>query len=281
MSDKSPQLELLAPISSAAASRAKTSRSRAPAPASTASARAFGRSSPGSSVTFDPDSSSWRTCPLSDDEASIEFSGTWPRAGTMRRGIASPLPPSAPLTAAIGSSWSRGEYPTPSASSYGTSQNEGKVEHNRPATAGTPSLETWARAGGPSAEPRGPAWPTPLANDAKNPSPAAGQTRRSSPGLASAAAQIWPTPTAGDSKRSGSRVGSSTTEAHPGTSFTDATCRSGRPDRRTCSHGADCPGQLNPRFVLWMMGFPLDWLDRRLEPSETLSLFRLPKSSAE
>jgi hypothetical protein len=39
--------------------------------------------------------------------------------------------------------WQKGEYPTPSATRYGTSQNEGEVPHERP-SAGTPSLETWA-----------------------------------------------------------------------------------------------------------------------------------------
>ena len=39
--------------------------------------------------------------------------------------------------------WTRGEYPTPSATPYGTSQNEGSVAHDRPSR-GTPSLDTWA-----------------------------------------------------------------------------------------------------------------------------------------
>lgn len=90
------------------------------AAASKASAPASGASSPEWFVVYDPASSSWRTSPRSEDEASIVFSGTWPRAGTMRRGTACPQRPSAPLTAATGSSWSRGAYPTPSAASYGS-----------------------------------------------------------------------------------------------------------------------------------------------------------------
>jgi len=39
--------------------------------------------------------------------------------------------------------WAKGEYPTPSATRYGSSQNEGSVAHDRPSR-GTPSLETWA-----------------------------------------------------------------------------------------------------------------------------------------
>lgn len=71
-------------------------------------------------------------------------------------GIAYRLKPSAPLTAVTGSSWSRGEYPTLSATRYGSSQNEGKVPHKR-ATKGTKSLDTWARQ-----------WPTATAGDAKS-----------------------------------------------------------------------------------------------------------------
>ena len=48
--------------------------------------------------------------------------------------------------------WNRNEYPTPSSTRYGTSQNEGAVEHDRPSR-GTPSLDSWAAT-----------WPTPCAN---------------------------------------------------------------------------------------------------------------------
>lgn len=326
MSDTSEQTAFPFPTSSAEASPAKTSRSRGRARVSTGSGRGFGSSSPESWLTFDLASSSWRTSPLSDDEVSESFSGTWPRAGTMRRGTACPQPPSAPLTRGTGSSWSRGEYPTPSATPYGTSQNEGSVEHDRPATKGTPSLSTWAAAGGPTAEPKGPAWPTPTHADhdrggdyprgnptlpkaAKTwPTPTARndtgasetETRQGSPDLQTSAkkwatpqahdhrggagtnspfaslardARQWPTPTSGDEARSGSRVGSSSTKAHPGTSLTDATCRDGLPDRPICPHGDACPGVLNPRFVLWLMGFPRTWFAPHFERPETLSLF--------
>lgn len=258
--------------SSAAVSPAKTLVSREPVKGSAGSGRGFGKSSLGSFLSFDLDSLSWKTSPLCDGEVSESFSGTFPRAGTMRRGIACPQAPSAPLTGAIGSSWSRGAYPTPSATNYGISQNEGKVEHHRPATAGTPSLETWAKAGGPEAVPKGPAWPTPLAKDSERIIPGTEGNRRTV-GLASMARErkLWPTPTSGDEKRSGSRVGNADTKAHPGTSLT--TCRSGPPARPTCAHGESCRLTLNPRFVLWLMGFPLTWFDPHFARPETLSLF--------
>jgi hypothetical protein len=46
---------------------------------STGSARVFGRSTPVSFASFDPDTSSWRTSQLSLLEDSGEFSETWPR----------------------------------------------------------------------------------------------------------------------------------------------------------------------------------------------------------
>lgn len=70
--------------------------------------------------TYDPASSSWRTCQLSflSGEEAGRCSGTLPRAGMMRSGTAYPLPPSAPLTAGIGSLSSPGAetWPTPTAS---------------------------------------------------------------------------------------------------------------------------------------------------------------------
>jgi len=263
MSDTSEQGAFEFLTSSAAASPAKISASPEPGAGLTGSGRGFGSSSPGSFVSYDRDSSSWKTSPLSDEEGSESYSGTWPRAGTMRAGIACPQAPSAPLTRGTGSSWSRGAYPTPAVTDYGSSQNGSNS--TRP-SAGTPSLGQWARAGAPRA------WPTPMLNDSKNLRPAPGQLARKSPGLASSAVKLWPTPTSGDMKRSGSRVGGET-KSHTGWTLTDRTCRSGPPDRATCTHGGSCRRVLNPRFVLWLMGFPRTWFDRLFERPETLSLF--------
>lgn len=68
----------------------------------------------------------------------------------MRNGRIYQRPQSERLTVGSGSSFSRGEYPTPAGISYGSSQNEGPVPHDRPSR-GTPSLETWAKR----------VWPTP------------------------------------------------------------------------------------------------------------------------
>ena len=41
----------------------------------------------------------------------------------------------------------------------------------------------------------------------------------------------------------------------------------GLPAPATCTHGGTCKPTLNPRFVEWLMGFPIGWT--AFEPSET------------
>jgi hypothetical protein len=133
-------------------------------------------------------------------------------------------------------------------------------------------------------------FPTPRASDGEKGSPNQ-KHGDGSPTLA-AVASMWPTPTAGDAKASGSRnlEGSS---AHAGVSLTDAVrygnsstprwatpksspsgpdyARAGREesggDDLATQVARGTPGQLNPTWVEWLMGFPLGWTD--LEPSET------------
>jgi hypothetical protein len=140
---------------------------------------------------------------LTDSSAS---SAILPTAGLMRHGACTPLRTRERRTAGKGSSFSRDKYPTPTATPYGSSQNQGKVEHRRP-TNGTLSLSTWAR-------------------------------------------RSWPTPTAGDSKASSWR-------ARGQFSLTDAATisRNGRQDQAPTNGRLD----LNPRFVEWLMGLPIDW----------------------
>jgi hypothetical protein len=108
--------------SSAEASPAKTSPSPARARASKkARAQGSGPNSPAWSVSFDHATCSWRTCQPSEAGDLTAFSGTWPRAGTMRNGSVSQRPPSEhhsaanaswllpTLTAREGKDWSRAE----------------------------------------------------------------------------------------------------------------------------------------------------------------------------
>lgn len=230
-------------ISSLAASRAKTSALREPEPVSTESGRVSGPSTRESFARYDPASFSWKTSQLSLLEDSTVSSATWPKAGTMRNGICSERSRSARRTAVKGSSYSRNEYPTPSATPYGTSQNEGQVAHKRP-TAGTPSLETWAKN-----------WPTAGANDWKG-SYQPGQRRGQ---LDEAAEQKWATPTAGDAA---GRQDRKTPK-----------------DGDTTSQRA----VLNPQFVEALMGFPPGWSSAQIDSgaSETESSPRSRNSRGE
>lgn len=114
-----------------------------------------------------------------------EFSETLPRSGTMRRGHLFPLEPVALPIVENGCGFWDGGYPTPSATPYGTSQNEGEVPHDRPSR-GTPSLETIARHE---------MWQTPAASYSK------GTTcRGDGTDLLPSQATSWQTPTVNDSK---------------------------------------------------------------------------------
>ena len=209
------------------------------------------------------------------------YSSPWPRAGMMLSGIAYRLKPSAPLTAGTGSSWSRGEYPTP----FGSSQNEGKVPHQRP-NMGVPSLDAWARG-----------WPTPTAGDHKASGAADYSTdsgRHSGVTLTDAAVRNWPTPGATIIRNSDERVEhlrqtgspmiSQASGANYQTSISDmaelhrrnggradlvSDAIYGHPPQTTCTHGGECRRfcnlryrhALNSRFVAKLMGFPEDWCE--------------------
>ena len=221
-----------------------------------------GRKLPGSLASFDPPTSSWRTsqaCLVQALEASRpaetldEFSGTWPRSGTMLCGTAYPLRPLAPLTGVTVCGWlptpeasntkaiarrSGGReprnflLPTPSAVNYGSNQGgaAGRVGKIRP------SLETMARKD---------LWPTPRASPNENrqlkptPSQLAGTHGRSP-----AAAVNLATPAARDYRHPNKKA------------FTE---------RGGGTRGEQLPNQiggpLNPTWVEWLQGFPLGWTE--------------------
>jgi hypothetical protein len=76
--------------------------------ASMASAADYGKNTPASFVKYDPGTSSWKTSQLCLTGGLETFSGTWPRSGMTRSGIAYQLPPLVPLTCEI----ERGLLPT-------------------------------------------------------------------------------------------------------------------------------------------------------------------------
>lgn len=99
--------------------------------------------------------------------------------------------------------------------------------------------------------------PSPLASDSKRASNVTAERNGTKGGgkrLATEASRVMPpTPTATDCKASGT-AGNWTKESgrNAGTTLTDATCRQ---SGQASSDGL----RLNPRFVEWMMGLPMDW----------------------
>ena len=99
---------------SAEGSPARTSVSPDAEPALKAHVPASGLSLTDSLASYDPASSSWKTCQPSLLGDSDAFSETWPRAGMTRNGIAFPRRPLAPLTRGTES----GLLPTPARTDY-------------------------------------------------------------------------------------------------------------------------------------------------------------------
>lgn len=257
---------------SAEAFRAKTLVWQGPEQGSADSDRGSGVSTRESFARYDPATSSWKTSQLSLLGDSTASSATWPKSGSIRSNTMYLRPKrSARRTAVSGSSYSRNEYPTPSATPYGTSQNEGKVAHKRP-TAGTPGLETWAKN-----------WPTPAATDWKGESQFAkhGRPHRTSDAVAS-----WATPTAGDAKQRGAAGYPTDGKRNAGTTLTDMVSGPRGPLGRKTKTAGEPTSQpevrrlLSPNFVEALMGFPVGWSSAQIGSAvlETESS-RKPQSS--
>lgn len=185
------------------------------------------------------ESSSWRTWQRCLLEDWTLFSGRWPRSGMMRNGIAYRLPP---LVRRIsGTECSSSDiFPTP----YGLSANQGQ---------GDGEFGKAIR--------RSVKLPAPDANCLK-----AGNRGGGTGGglqLSNTTAMRFPTPRAEDSQCAGGHRGKDDT-------LYGAICKPA--DKAT-----DTPGQLNPTWVEWLMGFPLGWTD--CDASETPSCHKSQSGS--
>ncbi len=192
-----------------------------------------GRSSYASCLRYDPDSSSWRTYPDSSIEGWPTSSVIFPRAGTMRNGIACRQQPLALRTSENESSL----WPTPISGDW-----KGQIRAD--GTAGMLSgkvAQGW--------EPQ--KWPTPKGSPEKF-----GRHRPNDRGDLQAAVTRWPTPTSRDHKDGSA----GSCKNVPVNNLLGRAVHQGR------TTGI---GQLNPTWVEWLMGFPLGWTD--LEDSATPS----------
>lgn len=197
--------------------------------------------SPDTFALFDRDSCSWNA-PLDMFGTALAIrSETWPSSGSMRSGACSQTKLAAHRIGVSGSSFSRGEYPTPAASRYGKNQGGGSGAGTGEAR---PSLETWAKS-----------WATPTSRDWKDGANPSEESETNA--LLGRQAPRWPTAT--DARSSGS-AGYSTKSGHrEGTTLTDATVRGYGPQaHRTSPDGETTPGpsRLSPRFVEALMGLP-------------------------
>lgn len=217
---------------------------------------------------------------------SASFSANWPRWGLMRGGAVSELPT---LVRRISASGSGSLLPTPNASTYGTNQGgaAGRIGPIRP------SLETMARKN---------LWPTPTVQDANGrdrhnqrdgsvtlsllgearrfPTPL---TERGGGKLIMSVGR-FPTPassmvTMGDMEQArfsgnDSRRPSYRHANWPTPTATD--CKRGSTGwiddgKRGAQLPASAGGALNPRWVSWLMGWPIGWVSLEPLPSEAFS----------
>ena len=189
--------------------------------ASTASEADCGVITSASFAMYDRHSCSWKTCQLSLLEGLDEYSGTWPRSGTMRSGVCSVQTISVPITIenACGSS---PMLPTPTAGDAKASGSAG-YSTSSGRHSGVTLTDAVVR------------FPTPRASDADR-GACPSEASRNSPSLVVAA--MFPTPR---------------TKGLDGGSHARARLEEmGVPGLR---------GQLNPTWVEWLMGWPPGWTD--------------------
>ncbi len=233
-------------IASLGGSRVRTSALLARVLAWKASARGCGESTPGSSLRFDPALSSSKTSRRSRRADSTACSPTLPRSGSMRSGFVSERPTLERLTSASGSS----SWPTPRAS-----PNENRTTRHAP-THGKGHGKTLA------GEAASRLWPTPNTGESlsghgrRGGRP--GNGRQSGADL-NALVKCWPTPNANDWKGS-SCIGQRRRQL----SEAILSFPHGLQDPTTSTTGARSSQDartLNPRFVEWLMGWPIESTD--------------------
>lgn len=246
------------PTSSVVASPAKTSAALASAPDWPASVLDSGGNCYEPFAWYDQSTRSWRTWQRCLVEGWELFSGTWPRSGRMRNGIAYQRAPLVPLTSVIASG---SLLPTPRADGM---DSMGSGKHSKDSliiqsrTWPTPTAVEGRRGNKPSRPwdtgiPLAQAvanamWPTPRAADGMvnslkfPPRPARGRLEDA------VANAIWRTPNASDA----------TKWSNQSLAERQAKGQQIRLNTQVSPDGG-AGGQLNPPWVEWLMGFPTGW----------------------
>lgn len=219
-----------------AGSRVRTSLSPENERASQAREAGSGSSTSESSPRFSLDWSSLRTSRPSARAGSKSSSKTLPRSGTMRSGALSERPMLARRITEIGCSF----WPTPDAS-----VSTGYNQSASPRAAVRPALARLAKV-----------WMTPRTSDGTK--GGVNQVTGGKPALSAQAVRLWPTTTAHDAKDTGAPT--EFLRKSPGLL---ATSLSSRLAPMTTDGSPSLPKDrtLNPRFVEWLMGWPIGWTD--------------------
>jgi DNA (cytosine-5)-methyltransferase 1 len=252
---------------------AKTSQPQEKAQELTESDQECGHTWQGSFTKYDQNTSSWKThqCSLLGDLD--EFSETWPRWGLMRDGACWEQPMSERRTSAIESGLPDGDtfFHTPNCTGLDGGSHSRKALKKRQETWPTPLASDW-KPRGPNSKQQGlqeivkkRMWPTPATKGYGHASEGMvsnliskiedgmitkeeAEAMLSLPKLENH--RTWkkkfPTPTAHNAKE------------------TNAPSES---ERNTPTLAASVGGKLNPTWVEWLMGWPLEWTD--LKPLET------------
>lgn len=201
--------------------------------------RASGSSTLEPFASYDPATSSWRTLQPSLIEDSPAYSGRWPRSGTMRNGVCYPQPTLVRPTDASAS----GSWPTPNSSDYKGAMS---VE----------ACKTWEFRGTNLPE-AAVTWSTPTVDDSSNIT----RDTEFSKSLARDTYQ-WATPTASEDA-AGVSTGMQEMLTHQAKWF-----HGGKPSpsEAQTAPSDSSPAKprkagLNPRFGLYLMGFPVAWLN--------------------
>lgn len=188
-------------------------------------ALASGWKCPGSSVKYDPASSSWKTHQYSLLGGLEPFSATWPRWGSMRNGEC----------------WERQTWERrTNGTGYGfwATPQAHDCHKGNPARVG----RYGTKHGGRNLNDEVAKWPTPTVCGNYN---RKGASAKSGDGLATAVRMV-PTPTCNDARNSTLPPSQVDHDNLPG---------------YLLRSGEEAGGQLNPTWVEWLMGWPLGWTD--------------------
>jgi hypothetical protein len=212
-----------------AAFHARTFQSPEKAQASTDKQAACGDTWRESSVRYDRDSSSWKTHRCLFTEVLPESSVTLPRWGSMRDGVCWERTTSARPTSGTAS----GLWPTPNLPTGGRSVKHVTDWRGRTAYHNGKKVQVGLEAAVKL-------WPTPTVDDRSN------VTRKSGKFQSLTRKVMFPTPQASDCRNRGS-------------ADTPAIARRIEAGKQITLTMTVTGGQLNPTWVEWLMGWPLEW----------------------